>query len=87
VLVAVIQWIWARKWFDAPEALSGVLRVLVAAAISGVAMAFLIDVVWWPLGVALGLVVYVVAALATGALSRQKVDEVLAAVRGGGAPA
>ena len=87
IMVAAIQWRWARRWFDAPPALAGIVRVLVAAAIAGVAMAFLIDAVPWPVGIVLGLVTYALAAIATGAVSRQKVAEVLTAVRGGGAPA
>jgi O-antigen/teichoic acid export membrane protein len=86
VLVALIQWRWARKWFDAGAAFAGIARVLVAAAVAGVAMALLADVMPWPIGVALGLAAYVLAALATGAVSRAKLSEVVGAIRGG-APA
>ena len=49
-------------------------------------MTWLVDAVWWPVGVVLGLVVYALAALATGAVSRTKVREVVGAIRGPAAP-
>jgi O-antigen/teichoic acid export membrane protein len=84
--VALMQWYFGRPWFDVRVAGAGVVRVLVAAAVALVAMVWLVDTIWWPLGVVLGLAVYVLAALATGAISRARVREVLDAIRGGAAP-
>jgi O-antigen/teichoic acid export membrane protein len=81
IVVAAIQWRWARAWFDVGSAASGVVRVLIAAAISAAVMAVCVDQLPWPVGIAVGLVAYAVAALATGALSRAKVLEAVQAIR------
>lgn len=86
-LVSLVQWRWARRWFEARSAATGIARVLAAAALAGVAMALLMGAMPWPVAVLIGLVAYAVAAVLTGAVSRDKVGEVITAVRGGGAPA
>ena len=85
LLVAATQWRWSRQWFDSRRAGLGILRVLVASVVAGVVMALLVHVVPWPVAVVIGLALYVVLALVTGALSPAKAREVLDAVRGGGA--
>jgi O-antigen/teichoic acid export membrane protein len=85
LLVAVVQWYWSREWFDSRVVGFAIVRILVASVVSGVAMALLVHVVPWPLAILLGLIVYALAALATGALSPSKAREVLGAVRSGGA--
>ena len=85
--VALLQWRLSRRWFDVRVAALGVGRVLVAGAVALAAMVWLVDRVWWPLGVVLGLGVYALAAFATRATSRDKIGEVMAAIRGRGAPA
>jgi O-antigen/teichoic acid export membrane protein len=87
VLVAAVQWRWVRKWFDAKAAGGAIARTVLAATLAGVAMALLIDVLPWPVGMVIGLGLYVLLALATGVLSRERVADVVAAVRRGGAPA
>jgi O-antigen/teichoic acid export membrane protein len=81
IVVAAIQWRWARAWFDVGSAAGGVVRVLIAAAISAAVMAVCVDQLPWPVGIVVGLVGYAVAALATGALSRAKVLEAVQAIR------
>lgn len=85
LLVALVQWRWSRQWFDSRAVGIAIVRILVASVVSGVAMALLVHVVPWPLAIVLGLVVYALATLATGALSPTKAREVLGAVRSGGA--
>ena len=82
LVVAAIQWRWARDWFDVGSAASGVVRVLVAAGVSAGAMTLFVVLMPWPLAVALGLAVYVVAAVVTGALSAPRVRDAIAAIRG-----
>ena len=85
LLVALLQWRWSRQWFNAREAGTAIARIIAAAAVATVAMALLVDAIWWPAAVVLGLVVYAVAALVTGAFSLTKAREVIGAVRRGGA--
>lgn len=85
LLVASLQWYWSRQWFDARAAAAGIARILAAAAVSCVVMAVLVNQIFWPLAVVIGLLVYGVAALAVKAVSREKLREVARAVRSGGA--
>jgi hypothetical protein len=84
LVVAVVQWYWSRRWFDGRAVAGGFARVLVAAVVSCVAMTVLVHAIFWPLAVLIGLIVYAVLALAVGAISRDKLREVMGAVRGGG---
>ena len=79
--VAALQWRFSRHWFDVGQAGTGVIRVLVAAVVSTVAMALLVNAIWWPVGVAAGLAIYALAAFATGALTRAKLTELTASIR------
>lgn len=82
ILIGAIQWRWARAYFDGRSAAGAIVRVLVAAGVSAAVMALLVDLLPWGVGVALGLLAYLIAAVATGALSPARTREAVAAIRG-----
>jgi O-antigen/teichoic acid export membrane protein len=82
IVIGALQWRWARAYFDARSAAGVVVRVLIAAGVSAGAMALLVSALPWGVGVALGLLVYLVVAVATGALSPARTREAVVAIRG-----